>query len=134
MAALALEVALYFGRWYVAFYWVLSLLVFVYKGTNLPYPDGVFGMELMYLFLLALVEPARLTLASQGNKTRVAFPLTLSLGLALPVLILHIYYLLWQTYILRIEQLLNGIALGLGTAQLLLSVLAIVSSSAAPVP
>ena len=61
---------------------------------------------------LPFVEAARLFLGSMGNKTERAGPLFLSIVLSGPVIAMCIYYLTTQTYVLRVEQVLNGISLG----------------------
>ena len=43
--SVALEIFLYFGAWFDVVYCVLTLLVFIYKGTQLPYPSDVYGTE-----------------------------------------------------------------------------------------
>lgn len=103
----------------------------------LPYPRAVIDWEVVFIFLWALVEWARLYLgewqeeqwekqgaaiafkvqivepslsltlgllhspsaASRGNKTELLSPLTMSLALAVPVAVFHIYYLQLQTYV-----------------------------------
>mmetsp|Transcript_20029 Transcript_20029/g.63748 ORF Transcript_20029/g.63748 Transcript_20029/m.63748 type:complete len:95 (-) Transcript_20029:280-564(-) len=64
LTSLSLEVTLYFGGWYDIFYCLATLVVYIYKGSELPYPDSNFRMEVAFLFLLALVEPCRLFLGA----------------------------------------------------------------------
>lgn len=82
------------------------------------YPSNVLGWELTALFLYAIIETVRLYLgeeelrivfglimifrhfvASQGNKTATRGPLLASMAFALPVLVLHAYYIDLQTYV-----------------------------------
>lgn len=45
LTSVVLQGALYFGKLYDVIYFVLSFLIFLYKGFTLPYPDHIFGME-----------------------------------------------------------------------------------------
>uniref|UniRef100_A0A7S0T2H8 Transmembrane protein 216 n=1 Tax=Mantoniella antarctica TaxID=81844 RepID=A0A7S0T2H8_9CHLO len=119
--SLSLEVFLYFGKLWDVVFWVLTFLLFVYKGVKLPYPPGAYQLEFAYLFLYLLVEPARLFLGSKGNKTRTAGPLYASVALGVFVLLLHVYYVVGQTFILRADFVVNIIAIGFVGMQMLLS-------------
>ena len=43
--SLALEVFLYFGKLWDVVFWLISFMVFCYKGYNLPYPSNAYEME-----------------------------------------------------------------------------------------
>mmetsp|Transcript_38346 Transcript_38346/g.95163 ORF Transcript_38346/g.95163 Transcript_38346/m.95163 type:complete len:135 (+) Transcript_38346:314-718(+) len=118
--SLLLEVFLYFGKLWDVVFWVLSFLIFVYKGAKLPYPDGAYEMEFAFLFMYLLVEPARLFLGSKGNKTLTAGPLYASALLGVFVALLHVYYIAGQTFILRADYFVNIIAVGFVGMQVLL--------------
>ena len=45
LTSLPLEILYYFGGWYDVFFWVLTLLVFIYKGTQLCLHDTYFSQE-----------------------------------------------------------------------------------------
>ena len=66
---------LYFGKLWDVVFWLISFMVFCYKGYNLPYPSNAYEMEFTYLFMYLLIEPPRLFLGSQGNKSVRAGPL-----------------------------------------------------------
>ncbi|GAQ91181.1 hypothetical protein KFL_007390050 [Klebsormidium nitens] len=123
LTSLTLEILFYFGKLYDYFYWILTLLIFIYKGSKLPYPKHVFGLELAFLFMFLIVEPTRIFLGSKGNKTEQAGPLGWSLALAAPILSMHFYFILGQTYVLRIEQFLNGVGVGFAGLQVLMGLL-----------
>eukprot|EP00899_Mesostigma_viride_P025329 jgi/Mesvir1/5981/Mv00735-RA.1 len=123
LTSLPLEILFYFGRWYDVFWWFLTLAIFIYKGRQLPYPDKSFAMEFIFLWLYLLVEPVRLFLGSKGNKTEQSGPIVWCFLLSAPVIALHIFYLLFQTYILKLEQFLNAVALGFTALQVLLGLI-----------
>ena len=91
------------------------------QGFTLPYPDHIFGAEFTYLFLWLVAEPSRCFLCSKGNLTETLAPLVWSLGLGLPIALLYMYFLTYQTYVLRIDLFLNGVAAGFCVLQILLT-------------
>ena len=58
LTSVVLQGALYFGKLYDVIYFVLSFLIFLYKGFTLPYPDHIFGMEFTYVRRGQRGEPA----------------------------------------------------------------------------
>jgi hypothetical protein len=52
-------------------------------------------------------------LTSKGNKTSTMTPLVLSWVLAAPIIVLHAYYMSLQTYVLRVDLVINALALGI---------------------
>jgi len=58
-------------------------------------------------------------------------PLFFSLILAAPVILFHVYYLRLQTYVLRLDVIVQAIALAFVGAEALLSILAISAFSKA---
>lgn len=65
--------------------------------------------------------PARCT-ASRGNRLESVGPLLFSLCLSAPVVIFHVYYLQLQTYVLRLDVVVQGIALAFVGAEALMQV------------
>lgn len=99
---------------------VLSCTWLTSSGVTLPYPNRNFAAEFTFHFLWLLVEPARIFLMTKGNKTEQSGPLVYSLLLTLPVVGYYVYFIAFQTYVLKIDQLLHGVALGfLGMQDLL---------------
>mmetsp|Transcript_22428 Transcript_22428/g.37505 ORF Transcript_22428/g.37505 Transcript_22428/m.37505 type:complete len:149 (-) Transcript_22428:146-592(-) len=127
LTSLPLEILYYFGGLYGLLYFVLVFFIFIYKGVELPYPDGHYGMEFAYLFCWGLVEPIRLFFGSKGNKTETASPLLWNVILTAPTIALHIFYMLGQTYVLHIEQFLNGMAVAFQGLQAIIGILTLVS-------
>ncbi|KAI8468271.1 MAG: hypothetical protein J3K34DRAFT_523069 [Monoraphidium minutum] len=124
LTSLPLQIFFYFGSWWDMMFWIISIAVFVYKGSVLPYPSGRFAAEFTFLWVWLLVEPARIFLGSKGNKTEQAGPMLFSLLLSLPVVALLVYYLRFQTFVLKVEELTTAISLGFLGLQALLGALA----------
>jgi len=99
-ALLPLEIVLYFNRIYIGFYFVFGMLMFFYKGLNLPYPSSVIIGEMCLLFVVCLVDWCRIFLASKGNKTERSSALMLSALIGILFVILgYVYFLAWQVYV-----------------------------------
>ena len=126
-SSLPYEVLLYFNRRYNVIFFLVTLAVFVYKGISFPYPADALGWEISFLFLWAPTEYARLFLGSKGNLTEQQWSVGLSLALSLFTLVLHIYYLLLQVFVLRIDEVLNGISLGFLGMEFILGLFAMLS-------
>jgi len=55
------------------------------------------------VFATALTELARCRLSSYGNKTESASAVFMGLVFAIPLLIVYVYFLQLQTYVLRLD-------------------------------
>ena len=58
-----------------------------------------------------IIEYFRCFQASKANKTETIVPMLWSFMLAMTMIVLNIYYLREQTYVLRMDVVLNGISL-----------------------
>ncbi|NXX85124.1 TM216 protein, partial [Urocolius indicus] len=66
---------------------------------------------------------------SKGNLCQRKVPLSISLALSIPAAVMATYYLLLQTYVLRLEAILSAILLLFYAVELLLGVLTLLSFS-----
>lgn len=121
--SLVLQVLLYFGGWWDVIFWIISLALFIYKGYTLPYPSNNFGVEFAFIWLYLLIEPVRIFLGSKGNLSETSGPLVYSVVLALPLIAFHVYYMGYQTYVLRLEKFVNAVSLSFCCAQVLMALL-----------
>ncbi|KAG2426456.1 hypothetical protein HXX76_011687 [Chlamydomonas incerta] len=126
LTSLGFQIFIYFGGWWDAIYYILNILVFVYKGLQLPYPDQNFTMEFIFSWLWILIEIPRLFLASKGNKTERSTPIVLSFILVLPLLGMYVYFVAFQTYVLKIDLFLNGAAIAFVGIQYIFGILAVI--------
>uniref|UniRef100_A0A8C5T8E2 Transmembrane protein 216 n=1 Tax=Malurus cyaneus samueli TaxID=2593467 RepID=A0A8C5T8E2_9PASS len=117
-------VLLFLNGWYSATYFLLEAFVFVYKVLLLPYPVSNLVLDVVLLLLYLGIEATRIFFGSKGNLCQRKVPLSLSLALTVPAAVLAVYYLLLQTYSLRLEAFLSAILLLFYGLELLLSLLA----------
>lgn len=113
LSSLPLQIFLFLNIWYAMVFCVAELLLYVYKGTLLPYPDTArtLAIEIIIIFLLAFIEGVRIFLGYKGNLAERTMALVFSVVLGIPVLFIDLFILLWQTYVLRIEVVLVSVAL-----------------------
>ena len=57
LSSLPLQIFLHLNVYFSVFYWIVELLLYVYKGLSLPYPDlhGTLTLEIVLLFLVAFM-------------------------------------------------------------------------------
>uniref|UniRef100_UPI00398E83B0 transmembrane protein 216 isoform X3 n=1 Tax=Pristiophorus japonicus TaxID=55135 RepID=UPI00398E83B0 len=106
-----LEILLLLNSWYYAMYFVIEILLFIYKSLLLPYTSANLALDLVMLFLYLGVEILRIYFGSKGNLSQRKVPLTISLMLLGPSAVMAVYYMLLQTYVLRLEVTINAILL-----------------------
>ena len=106
LSSLPLQILFFFNGWYDVAYTIAMCALFAWKGEALPYPDELrqmLALEVAIVFLLAIVEYARLLLGTKGNKTEQAGPLVLCLLLSMPAMTANVYYLRLQIYVTRAD-------------------------------
>lgn len=74
-------------------------------------PHNRLAPEILLLFAYLFLENVRLFLSSRGNKTENRLLLGLSMLLMLPSALANIYYIVFQIYVLRIDEIFNIISL-----------------------
>eukprot|EP00047_Mylnosiga_fluctuans_P022468 m.120373 g.120373 ORF g.120373 m.120373 type:complete len:145 (+) comp9270_c0_seq7:17-451(+) len=110
LSSFPLQVLLYFNCWYFVVWWVAEFCIFIWKGSELPYPSGNWGAEFFLVWVMIPIEGTRLFFGMKGNLTERKFPVFLCLALTIATLIVYIFFHLWQTYVLRAEVILSAIA------------------------
>lgn len=123
LSSLPLQILMFLNIYYFTFYWICELLIFIYKGSILPFPNqnGILAMEIILLFLLAALESLRLFFGYKGNLAERKISLIYSVFLAIPVILTELYFILWQTYVLRIEVIVCSVALIFVGVEIILS-------------
>merc|ERR1719261_1002507 len=137
LSNLPLQIFLYFNGWYDAIYVLIMLVLFIWKGSSLPYPGelgGLLALEVCLVVLLAILEWSRIFLASRGNKTERGTPLAMSIFLSFPAAYLFFYYLYQQVYVTRLDMILAWTGLGFIVLEMLLSVLVLLTLLRSPAP
>ncbi|XP_068964650.1 transmembrane protein 216 isoform X1 [Petaurus breviceps papuanus] len=129
LSSISLEILLFLNGWYSATYFLLELFVFMYKGLLLPYPTANLVLDLVMLFLYLGIEIIRIFFATKGNLCQRMMPLGISLAMTLPSALMASYYLLLQTYVLRLEAVMSTILLLFCGLELVLEVITLTTFS-----
>uniref|UniRef100_A0A9L0I8J6 Transmembrane protein 216 n=1 Tax=Equus asinus TaxID=9793 RepID=A0A9L0I8J6_EQUAS len=95
----------------------------------LPYPTANLVLDVVMLLLYLGIEVIRLFFGTKGNLCQRKMPLGISVALTFPSAMMASYYLLLQTYVLRLEAIMNGILLVFCGSELLLEVLTLAAFS-----
>ncbi|KFO97770.1 Transmembrane protein 80, partial [Calypte anna] len=125
LSSVPLQMLFYINGIYYIFYFLATLAMIVYKSQVFSYPDDFLVPDLLLLFIMAALEVLRLHLGSRGNLTEEEAPLGLSLALTVGSVGLSLYFLVWQSYVLRADVILNAVLLLTYGLQAVLKVIAI---------
>ncbi|XP_056382989.1 transmembrane protein 80 isoform X2 [Hyla sarda] len=126
-SSVPLQILLYINVVYYVFYFVATLLMIIYKSQVFSYPDSNLALDLGLLFFMAILESVRLYLGTMGNLTEGELPLGSSLFFTVGNVMLSVYFLIWETYILRADVIINAILLILYGLEAILELFTIAS-------
>ena len=133
-SSLAYQLLLYCNAYYFAFMFFMLAGLLIYKDRILPYPRHYLGIEWTLLILLVGIEAGRNFFGQKGNLTEQMVPVVFSLVLSVPALVGALYFLLWQTYVLRVEVIVTGIQLAFILLEIIFGVIAVATfARSAPV-
>ncbi|KAM9782995.1 transmembrane protein 216 [Neosynchiropus ocellatus] len=125
LSSTPLQVLLYLNSYYFAAFYVAEILMFIYKGVLLPYPSDNLVLDVVLLVLFLGLEALRIFYGWKGNLCERSLASVLSLLLLLPCAALAVYYLLLQTFVLRLEFILSAVLLCFYGLQFLLGFFAV---------
>mmetsp|Transcript_3683 Transcript_3683/g.5414 ORF Transcript_3683/g.5414 Transcript_3683/m.5414 type:complete len:149 (+) Transcript_3683:115-561(+) len=123
LSSLPLQIILYFNTWYSITFFIMNVLLFSYKGWKYYYSTGTLIWEFVMIFLIALIDTARVFFASKGNKTEQLAPLVWSIAMSIPLLVGHSYFLRLQTYVLRFDVIINAVSVVFICVEFILSII-----------
>ncbi|XP_055462851.1 transmembrane protein 80 isoform X2 [Psammomys obesus] len=110
---------------YYALYFLATLLMIAYKSQVFSYPRNYLVLDLVLLFVMGVLEVARLYLGTKGNLTETEVPLAASLAFTAINGLLSVHFLLWQTLVLWLDTVFNTILLVLHGLEIGLQVVVI---------
>ncbi|NXD71333.1 TMM80 protein, partial [Eolophus roseicapillus] len=111
MSSVPLQLLFYVNGIYLIFYFLATLAMVLYKRQAFSYPEDFLSVDLTLLVITAIAEVLRLYLGIRGNLTEEEGLLGLSLVMTVGSVFLAVYFLVWQTYVLKIDVILNTILL-----------------------
>ena len=116
-------------RIFMPFFFLATLFLFTFKSLRYYYPGYLLGWEITPVFLYVFVESTRLLMLSRGNKMNRIASHAYSIGWSIPIITLHSYYIDLQTYITRVDVVLNALGLALVGLEVLTSAWTIFASN-----
>ncbi|XP_070813485.1 transmembrane protein 80 [Pituophis catenifer annectens] len=111
LSSVPLQILFFLDGIYYVFYFLAALLMIIYKSQIFTYPYSLLTLDLVLLFFMALLEVIRLYFGTKGNLREEEAPLGISLGITVGSVLLSVYFLVWQTYILRADVIINAVLL-----------------------
>ncbi|XP_038132062.1 transmembrane protein 216 [Cyprinodon tularosa] len=125
LSSTPLQVLLYLNTWYFAAFYLAEILMFIYKGILLPYPRDNLILDVVLLILFLALETFRIFYGWKGNLCERSLASLVSLFILIPCTALAVYYLLLQTFVLRLEFILSAVLLCFYGLEFLLGVISI---------
>ncbi|XP_028315784.1 transmembrane protein 216 [Gouania willdenowi] len=125
LSSTPLQVLFYLNSWYSAAFYLTEILMFIYKGILLPYPSDNLVLDVVLLLIFLALEVLRLFYGWKGNLCERRVLSCASLLVLCPCTALCVYYLLLQTFVLRLEFILCSVLLCFYGLELLLGLLAV---------
>ncbi|XP_068182113.1 transmembrane protein 216-like isoform X4 [Antennarius striatus] len=110
-SSVALQVLLLLNSVYFAAFYLAEILMFLYKGILLPYPSHTLVLDVVLLLLFLGLETLRIFYGWRGNLCERSLASCVSLFLLGACASLAVYYLLLQTFVLRLEVVLSAVLL-----------------------
>ncbi|MCJ8736174.1 hypothetical protein PDJAM_G00255760 [Pangasius djambal] len=83
----------------------------IYKSQVLSYPDRYLALDVCLLLLMAAFEILRVYWGARGNLQESERYVGASLLITGATLLLSVYFLVWQSYVLRADVIINAILL-----------------------
>ncbi|XP_037307642.2 transmembrane protein 80-like [Pungitius pungitius] len=110
-ASVSFQLLLNLTTVYFVFYFFFTLVVIIRKSLVLSYPTDALVCDVCLLFLLAILEFLHFYSGVRGHLTESkGFVLTHLITTGTTIL-LALYFLLWQTYVMRVDVVLSGVLL-----------------------
>ncbi|XP_065169903.1 transmembrane protein 216-like [Atheta coriaria] len=119
--SLTFEVLLYLNSYYFGLFAICEIGMNVVKVINQPVPS--FGTEFGILLAVCGIELIRVIIARKGNLTEKWWPVLIAILFTIPSAVGVVYFLLWQSFVIRFEYIICAIQLGLQVAEIFFGIL-----------
>ncbi|CAG9569225.1 unnamed protein product [Danaus chrysippus] len=122
-SSLAYEILLYLNSFYLGMFFVCEIAMGILKAINVSYPENALLTEAGIFSALCLLEVIRIFLGRRGNLASTKLPVFFSVILTIPCAVGVCYFLIYQTYILRLEYIWCAVMLIFHALELTFAVL-----------
>ncbi|XP_068596034.1 transmembrane protein 80-like [Brachionichthys hirsutus] len=96
---------------YLAFYFLSTLSLIIWKSLVLSYPSEALAWDVGLLFLLAALDLLRLFCGVRGTLTESELYILVNLFVTGTTILLTVYFLAWQTYVMRADVIISSVLL-----------------------
>ncbi|XP_030588084.1 transmembrane protein 80 [Archocentrus centrarchus] len=111
LSSVALQILLHVTAVYFVFYFLFTLGLIVKKSLVLSYPAEALLCDILLLFLLAALEFLHFFSGVKGNLMESETYIFGNLFLTGTIALLTIYFLVWQSYVMRADVIISTISL-----------------------
>ena len=115
---------MFFDKFYSWFLVLITAAMFAVKRSALSYPQGQFEIELLVLLYYIVLKYVHIQVGVRGNKIESKAELIVMMVLGVFCVFTNVYFLVWQTYIMWIELVLNLGAMGFTIAEMVMALIA----------
>ncbi|XP_045455392.1 transmembrane protein 216-like [Melitaea cinxia] len=126
-SSLAYEILLYLNSFYLGMFFVCEIAMGILKAINVSYPENALWTEAGIFCALCFVEVIRIFLGRRGNLASKKVPVFFSVLLTIPCAVGVCYFLIYQTYILRLEYIWCAVMLMFHALELTFAILFILT-------
>ncbi|XP_028286260.1 transmembrane protein 80-like [Parambassis ranga] len=113
LSSVTLQVLLNLTTVYFSFYFLFTLGLIIRKSLELSYPADALVCDVCLLFLLAALEFLHFFCGVKGNLTENEGYIIGNLILTGASILLTVYFLVWQSYVMRADVIISSILLAL---------------------
>jgi hypothetical protein len=108
---LPLQVVLHYRYYFLWLYYASAIVTIILKANLYMFPTTIVNWEIAVLVFHFLIEATRMILGNKGNKTNRRSMIVLFGLLSIPVVFGNVFFMFWQTYIFKYDEILNGISM-----------------------
>ena len=118
-----------FHQIYTIFYFLAEIALFVYKEMKLQYPPHSISVEITCLVFYLIIQLIRFFLGALGNRSETSIYVLFCLIFVIVPLYTYAQFLVLQTYVLRLEVILNAFGLLMTIIELVFCLLSMMTIS-----
>ncbi|XP_050464145.1 transmembrane protein 216-like [Cataglyphis hispanica] len=127
-SSLTYEILMYLNSFYFGMFAVCEFGMGLFKVANFPSPGTSKTLtEFALLFFLMATESGRIYLGRKGNLTERGIPIFIGIVLTVPSMLATLYFLLWQSRVLKLEMILCSIQLVLLTSEMVIAIMCLIA-------
>ncbi|CDW79806.1 UNKNOWN [Stylonychia lemnae] len=123
---LQLQSLLYFDVYFSLILLIIMFCFYLFKLFALPYPQGQWEMEMIFLITYSFLQYARIESGRRGNRIESWGGIVFMIFLTAFSIFANGFFIGLQTYVLNLEVVLHSIAIGFAGLETLLGIICII--------